>query len=75
MTQTFRWRKRSERFDTLVRRGSVRWIAASNITAPRLREALSVSRHEGFAPYVALQSKYNLMDRASFEDSLAGVCA
>jgi aryl-alcohol dehydrogenase-like predicted oxidoreductase len=36
-------------FDALVREGKVRHIAASNYTAPRLAEALAVSRREHLA--------------------------
>lgn len=50
-------------FDELVRAGKVRHIGASNFTAERLAEALSVSDREGFARYVALQPHYNLMER------------
>jgi aryl-alcohol dehydrogenase-like predicted oxidoreductase len=54
-------------FDSLVRSGKVRYIAASNYTAPRLAEALAVSEREGFARYSALQNHYNLLERAEFE--------
>lgn len=54
-------------FDALVREGKVRYIAASNYTAPRLAEALAVSKREGFARYAALQNHYNLLERAEYE--------
>lgn len=60
-------------FDSLVREGKVRYIAASNYTAPRLAEALAVSDREGFARYVALQQHYNLMERDKYEGELADV--
>jgi aryl-alcohol dehydrogenase-like predicted oxidoreductase len=50
-------------FDELVRAGKVRYIAASNYSAERLAEALSISDREGFARYVALQPHYNLVER------------
>jgi aryl-alcohol dehydrogenase (NADP+) len=62
-------------FDTLVRAGKVRAIAASNYTAPRLAEALAVSDREGFARYVALQPHYNLVHRGEYEEELAALCA
>jgi aryl-alcohol dehydrogenase-like predicted oxidoreductase len=62
-------------FDELVRDGKVRHIGASNYTAPRLTEALEVSRREGLVRYVALQNEYNLMQRADFEGELAALCA
>ncbi|MGP4021100.1 aldo/keto reductase [Saccharopolyspora sp. 5N708] len=60
-------------FDELVRAGKVRYIAASNYTAPRLAEALATSRREGLAAYAALQPHYNLVERDQFEGPLAEV--
>jgi aryl-alcohol dehydrogenase-like predicted oxidoreductase len=57
-------------FDKLVREGKVRYIAASNYTAPRLAEALAISRREGLAPYVAVQPHYNLAHREEYEGAL-----
>jgi aryl-alcohol dehydrogenase-like predicted oxidoreductase len=62
-------------FDALIREGKVRYIAASNYTAPRLSKALEVSDREGFARYVALQQHYNLMERRQYEGELAGLVA
>jgi len=58
-------------FDSLVRAGKVRHIAASNYSAPRLAEALAVSEREGFARYSALQNHYNLLERDAFESDVA----
>ena len=57
-------------FDSLVRSGKVRYIAASNFTAPRLAESLAVSEREGFARYSALQNHYNLLERTEYETEL-----
>jgi len=62
-------------FDALVREGKVRHIAASNYTAPRLAEALTISAREGLARYVALQPHYNLVHRGDYEGELASLCA
>jgi aryl-alcohol dehydrogenase-like predicted oxidoreductase len=62
-------------FDSLVRGGKVRYLAASNYNGPRLVEALRMSRREGFAQYVALQPHYNLMERAKYEGELADTVA
>jgi aryl-alcohol dehydrogenase-like predicted oxidoreductase len=62
-------------FDALVREGKVRYIAASNYSAPRLAKALEVSDREGYARYVALQQHYNLMERHQYEGELAGLVA
>ncbi|HWD04690.1 MAG TPA: aldo/keto reductase [Amycolatopsis sp.] len=61
-------------FDSLVRAGKVRYIAASNYSAERLTEALSISDREGFARYVALQPHYNLVER-DYERDLAPTVA
>ena len=61
-------------FDALVREGKVRYVAASNYTAPRLAEALEVSRREGLARYVALQPHYNLVHRDEYEGPLRDLC-
>jgi len=61
-------------FDALVREGTVRYVAASNYTAPRLAEALALSRREGLAAYVALQPHYNLAHRQDYEGALRDFC-
>jgi aryl-alcohol dehydrogenase (NADP+) len=62
-------------FDGLVREGKVRYVAASNYTAPRLAEALEISSRAGLARFVALQPHYNLVHRGEYEDELEGLCA
>jgi aryl-alcohol dehydrogenase (NADP+) len=61
-------------FDELVREGKVRHIAASNYTAERLAQALSVSDRAGLARYVALQQHYNLVER-EYEGELGALVA
>ncbi|MEV0262978.1 aldo/keto reductase [Streptomyces sp. NPDC050617] len=61
--------------DELVREGKVREIAASNITADRLEEALTFSDAEGLAKYAALQPRYNLVSRDTYEGDLATAAA
>ncbi|EYT79831.1 alcohol dehydrogenase [Streptomyces sp. Tu 6176] len=56
--------------DELVRAGKVRYIAASNISAERLKESLDFSEREGLARYVALQPHYNLVSRDTYEGAL-----
>src|SRR3954466_9236769 len=60
-------------FDELVRAGKVRYAAASNYSAKRLAEALETSDRLGLVRYAALQTHYNLMERAAFEPELRGV--
>jgi len=61
-------------FDELVRAGKIRYAGASNYSAERLREALTVGEHAGMASFVALQPHYNLLERAQYEGELARVC-
>jgi aryl-alcohol dehydrogenase-like predicted oxidoreductase len=60
-------------FDELVQAGKVRYVAASNYSAQRLTEALETSARLGITRYAALQTHYNLMERAAFEPELQGV--
>ncbi|MFM8842836.1 MAG: aldo/keto reductase [Actinomycetota bacterium] len=50
-------------FDSLIKSGKVRYIAASNFTAARLQESLDIAKATNLASYVACQDQYNLMDR------------
>ncbi|WP_251094013.1 aldo/keto reductase [Streptomyces sp. Caat 7-52] len=61
--------------DELVKAGKVRHIAASNITAERLKESLDFSDREGLARYVALQPHYNLVSRDTYEGPLQDLVA
>jgi aryl-alcohol dehydrogenase-like predicted oxidoreductase len=61
-------------FDELVGAGKVRYVAASNYTAPRLAEALDAASAAGPARYVALQAHYNLVHRDEYEAELAQLC-
>ncbi len=60
-------------FDDLVQAGKVRYVAASNYSAARLTEALQKSTSAGLTRYVALQTHYNLMERAAYEGELSAV--
>ena len=56
-------------YDSLIRSGKVRYIAASNFTHERLQESLDISRDLNLASYIASQDQYNLMER-TYENSL-----
>lgn len=60
-------------FDELVRQGKVRAIGASNISAARLEEALSVSKQHNFARYESIQPPYSLVSRTTYEGTLEEV--
>ncbi len=57
-------------FGELIREGKVRAVGASNFSAARLAEALSVSARLGLPRYETLQPLYNLMERSVYEDEL-----
>jgi aryl-alcohol dehydrogenase-like predicted oxidoreductase len=61
-------------FDSLVREGKVRYIAASNYSAPRLAAALTAAQQRGLVSFVALQVHYNLVHRDEYEGDLAALC-
>ena len=52
--------------------GKIQHAAASNYSLARLREAAHVSESHGYTKYVAVQNKYNLLDRSDFEKEIAG---
>jgi aryl-alcohol dehydrogenase-like predicted oxidoreductase len=61
-------------YEQLIKDGKVRWIAASNFTAPRLKEAIIASGANNLPQYQVYQPGYNLYDRADFEKDHAAVC-
>ena len=61
-------------FNDLVQQGKVRYVGASNYSAARLREALSVSDEHGYVRYSCLQPPYNLVNRAQYEGELESLC-
>ena len=56
-------------YDSLIKSGKVRYIAASNFTPERLQESLDISKELNLASYIASQDQYNLMER-TYENSL-----
>ncbi len=60
-------------YQQLINEGKVRYIAASQHTGARLQEALDISAREGLPRYVALQDRYNVMDREPFESEQAEI--
>jgi aryl-alcohol dehydrogenase-like predicted oxidoreductase len=60
-------------FDDLVRAGKVRYLGVSNFTAWQLMKALWLSDKAGWARFVCLQPRYNLVDR-QIERELLPVC-
>ncbi|HTP47637.1 MAG TPA: aldo/keto reductase [Casimicrobiaceae bacterium] len=61
-------------YEQLIRQGKVKAIGASNLTAPRLAQALQTSKAGKLPRYATLQPHYNLYERASFEGELQSLC-
>ena len=57
----------------LVRSGKVRYIGASNLTGWQLQKYVDLQDKYGFAPFVALQQQYSLLERMS-EVEVTKVC-
>jgi aryl-alcohol dehydrogenase-like predicted oxidoreductase len=58
----------------LIKQGKAREIGASNFTAPRLAEALAISKNKGLPRYQSLQPQYSLVERGEFEGPLEELC-
>jgi aryl-alcohol dehydrogenase-like predicted oxidoreductase len=61
-------------FRELIDAGKVRYIGASNFTAPQLSEALRVGDERGLPRFSTLQPHHNLVHRAEYEAELATLC-
>ena len=59
----------------LIAEGKVRYIAASNFTPARLREAMKFSDENNLPSYIAVQDLYNLVDRKKYEGEMAATVA
>ena len=57
-------------FEELRKNGKIREIGLSQYTAPRLEEAMQVSEEQGFHRPCALQTWYNMVERAKLEGPL-----
>ena len=60
-------------FARLIEAGKVRTIGASQYTAPRVAQALSISTTLGLPRYEVLQNEYNLVARTEYEGALQAV--
>jgi aryl-alcohol dehydrogenase-like predicted oxidoreductase len=63
-----------EAYAKLIEQGKVRAIGASNFTAPRLAEALDLSKKHGLPRYESLQPQYSLVERTELEGDLEQLC-
>ena len=59
----------------LIAQGKVRYIAASNFSPARLREAIKFSDDNNIPEYVAVQDLYNLVDRKTYEGEMSQAVA
>jgi aryl-alcohol dehydrogenase-like predicted oxidoreductase len=61
-------------YQTLLAKGKIRHVGASNLDAGQLRAALDVASLRGLPRYAVLQPEYNLYDRASLDGPLRDLC-
>lgn len=61
-------------YEKLIKDGKVRWIGASNFSAPRLKEAIVAAGANDLPQYQVYQPGYNLYDREGFEAAHRQVC-
>lgn len=61
-------------YQKLIGAGKIRAIGASNYSAPRLAQALEVSRRESLPRYEVVQPHYNLYERSDYESALEPLC-
>lgn len=59
--------------DDVVRAGKVRYVGCSNFSAWQLTQALWIADRRGYAPFVSVQPRYSLLDRA-IERELVPAC-
>ena len=59
----------------LVAQGKVSYIAASNFSPERLRQAMKISEENNLPSYCAVQDLYNLVDRTTYESGMAQTVA
>lgn len=64
----------ADAFDALVKEGKVRFIGASNFTEDRLTAAIDIQDEAGASRYVALQNKFNLLERDEYGAGLQQFC-
>ncbi|MAN58962.1 MAG: alcohol dehydrogenase [Flavobacteriaceae bacterium] len=61
-------------FQKLIDAGKVRYIGASNFSAARLEESITVSKNSELPLYRVIQPEYNLINRTDFEGDVERVC-
>ena len=62
-------------YGQLFAQGKVRYIAASNFSPERLRQAIKISEENNLPSYCAVQDLYNLVDRTTYESGMAQTVA
>ncbi|MBM9614672.1 aldo/keto reductase [Desulfobulbus rhabdoformis] len=58
-------------YDQIIKAGKVRYIAASNVSPPRIQKSMELAEKNNLPRYVALQPYYNLINRKTFEQDYA----
>lgn len=61
-------------YEELIKSGKVRFIGASNFSAPRLEEAIISGIQNHLPQYTVYQPEYNLINKEGFEEEHERVC-
>ncbi|MGY3052366.1 aryl-alcohol dehydrogenase-like predicted oxidoreductase [Pedobacter sp. UYEF25] len=61
-------------YEELIKAGKVRFIGASNFSAPRLEEALISATQNHLPQYTVYQPGYSLMEKEEFEEDHERIC-
>ena len=61
-------------YQSLLKKGKIRYAGASNLDAAQMEAALNVASQKGLPRYEVLQPEYNLYDRSSFDGELSELC-
>ncbi|MCW3094343.1 MAG: putative oxidoreductase, aryl-alcohol dehydrogenase like protein [Ferruginibacter sp.] len=69
----FGWTLNEQQSFELIKEGTVRYIAASNISQERLLRSLVLGESGSYPLYQALQPHYNLMERNGYESAYAPI--
>ena len=62
-------------YSTLIKRGKVRYIGASNLSAERLQDSLDASKEHDLPRYEVFQPEYSLAQREKYEGKIKEICS
>ncbi|WP_274379062.1 aldo/keto reductase [Altericroceibacterium spongiae] len=63
-----------EGFNTLVSKGKIREVGASNFEVDRLAVNIDIAQRKSMKPFTVLQNEYNLVERNAYSPRMQKVC-